>query len=452
MNLLKNILNYFRNNPLAIILILAVIYFISHSIFYALSFPLHVIPDEREHLALVQEYRSNGNNIFAEREPTHFHLYAYTWIPSLYHVSLAFLLNFNFDFLGITDLMFLRVINILLGLCSLVLLYLTSLKVTKSQKLSLIVMLLLLNTTMFIMLPTGLNYGNLINLLFYFALYFFVRYIYDKNGNFLLLSIIFMLLACIAKYTILPLLCVFIILTTFYLIKNKWKLTDFTRIFNNLSKLRIILLIFTGIILTYFVAIYVTSMVKYQTYRPECSQVFSREECFKNPIYARTQGWIERKTEANPKLKPVDLYGEAWLRRMLTSSHGMLTNKFLFSNEATSFIIVLFLVSFVSSTLFVRNKDKLYYYFVITFFLYFLFLFLFNYRTQILYTPPITMVAVQGRYLFPVLPLIYLAATMRIKYTKKSNLLINTFLTIFSLLIIYNTLHTYYSIPDEYIN
>ena len=158
---------------------------------------------------------------------------------------------------------------------------------------------------------------------------------------------------------------------------------------------------------------YVVNQVSYGTYAPECTQVMSKSKCLKNPIFSRG---VELEKITNPAitLDRVD-YLERWSKNMSNRTFGIFGHR---SFDPHRYIyVVMILGLFLGAIGFIRyvNKKDIGILILLFFSSFYIFVLLRQHYSEYLRTG-IAELAVQGRYSFAVLPLVYIIA---LHYTLK---------------------------------
>ncbi len=374
--------------------LLVSIFIIMLSVFFSLNTKAGIPPDERSHFNLITRYYES--HLFSIDSPYIEHnLTSSPREPSLYHASLGKL----FKLIKIEpNIARLRIVN--LGLLVLFLLgvYLFLKELSATGFSYHIFMVLLLNSTMLPFLFASVNYDNLVNVSSIFLTLFFLRLwkkLSDKN---LLFYMFFLIVGSMTKISFLPLAFIYTIILFIHYRNN------FKEILVIIKSNKLILVVLT-ICIALFSYFWFYNLVVYRNLSPSCIQEYSHDECMKNSIYERGQ-----KLHLNDPLKSspatIDNYFNSWKNGMISGIFG------IFSHDSTTtsadFSVIMFYFFALGIILsIVRNKNDRFKNSMLlgALLIYSAFVFHATYggylRTGLLG------IARQGRYLFPILPLVF---------------------------------------------
>jgi hypothetical protein len=334
---------------------------------------------------------------------------------------LSFWLNarvINLNFTGVEDYVILRFFNLIISVGSLIVVYLTSKEVIKKKYYNLLPVFLLANTLMFVFLSSAVSYDNLSNFFIYLTIYYFVKYIkYRKTDSFLFL-IVFQILALLTKFTIAPVVFIEVILILISFLKKGGANRILKEIYLKYKILGVILLFS----LSLGVLLYGVNFFKYGQVQVKCEKILTVEQCMRNGVYSRDKSmdlydfsnlseFIEILKE---RITPVEYLG-SWILSMTQKTFGILGHQVLLMPAYFSNIyIVLGSILLIITTRAWKKEDILETNLIIISLFYFLVLLIYqNYWSYII--RGLLNVAVQGRYLFPVLPLIYMVFSRYLK-------------------------------------
>ena len=176
-------------------------YFGVRLIFFALSISPAVPPDEVSHAGLCKVF--SKVLLLPDNSPATYEFGLVTNIPWLYYWIMGKLLHLNF--LGISDLVFCRLLNIPLAFGTIYFIRQTLLLLTKDRLAQLLLVVLLTNTAMFSLLSASVSYDNLANLLSAMAIYYLLAFFRERSAPRLAATILCQLAGCLCKITFLPL-------------------------------------------------------------------------------------------------------------------------------------------------------------------------------------------------------------------------------------------------------
>jgi hypothetical protein len=169
--------------------------------FLALSVSPFVPPDEVTHAGLCKVFSQVF--WFPVNAPETFQFGLVTNSPWLYYWSMGKLLHLNF--FGISDLQFLRILNLPLAFGSILFTWRTLLLLGQSRLSQLLLIVVLTNTPMFSLLSASVSYDNLTNLLAAMSIYYLCAFLKRRSGDLLAGALLTMLLGCLTKVSFLPL-------------------------------------------------------------------------------------------------------------------------------------------------------------------------------------------------------------------------------------------------------
>ncbi|MBD3351651.1 MAG: hypothetical protein GF364_09215 [Candidatus Lokiarchaeota archaeon] len=395
-------------------LIIVLLLFLFQSYYFVFTTGAGVAPDENYHLSVSTihnknpypfVYNTDESYIYGDLENT----------PFLYHSINGGLINLNFYKLPL--IIYLRLFSPIIGLFSLLTLYKITKLVIQDGLLSVIPGILLTHTLMFTMISGVVSYDNLTILFSLQSIYFLLKFMEKYNLKYFLLLIIFVCLGSLTKASFLPLaVLISLVFLVYTIYTKKYKdLPKFRFEFN--KKFNIILFIIASLTLISLVYLYIGNFLKFGNYLPTCDQVLSHDICYnRNGVYNRDYNLINNRP---PEFTPQPIYTsfKEWTVLYTKSLFGLLTHKmmFFFKYSLAPFIVVSCL-SFIGML-----KSKLSYnkYLISTLFIftgYVFIAFIYNYLD---YVEKGKWIATQGRYILPVLPLLYV---LIVYYLKQINL------------------------------
>ncbi len=186
-------------------------YFGLRLLFLALNISSFVPPDEVTHAGICKVF--SRTLLFPENGPDTYEFGLVTTIPWLYYWSMGKVLHLNF--FGLTDLVFLRIINIPLAFGTIFFARRTLRLVSDSLLTQLLLTAVLTNCAMFTLLSASVSYDNLTNLCAAMSIYYLFASFKEQSGQLLAASILCQLAGCLTKITFLPLVPVLALLLIF---------------------------------------------------------------------------------------------------------------------------------------------------------------------------------------------------------------------------------------------
>lgn len=385
-------------------------------------------------------------------------------LPSyLYHYITSFYLRGVMVFTGSqeTQVFMLRLVNVALGVMALLMLVSVFKRINKSQLTINLTIAWLTFTGMFVWVFAGLSYDNLSILLFFYLLYELIGLKDKLDLKHLLLSVCTALLLVLVKETYVPIVLIsFLMLLAWHLKKSGIKQTYLTldksyRKSWKSSRFVVIALIVGTIVLGgLFFERYVGNYINYGKVTPSCNQVHAEEECLQNSIYRRNTGtrreYLSAKQAGNVKLDSAFGFTKQWVGLIYERTYFYRGHQTLIDTQSSRIvasisavmILLLLLYSLATSKGFSAVTWAL----AIITIAYILLVFLYNLNTYHYYGYPF---AIQGRYLLPVLPFVYMAIVTALValYGRLSSMARHSLVLVNLLLIVANlAVHTPYII------
>jgi hypothetical protein len=410
-------LKKFMKNKETLLLFIILSIFLTFGLYLSFNINVGISPDENYHLNVSKAY----SKTWLMPENTE-ETYVYGDITRLPYLS--FWLNarlINSNFVGIQDFIILRLFNLVVSSCSLVIVYLISREVINRRYFNVIPVFLLANTLMFVFLSSAINYDNLSNFFIYLSIYFFARFFKYKKSNTLLYLIISQILALLTKFTIAPIVLIEFVLIIVNLIKSRNIKKTIQEAFEKYKILSVIVLI----LLLLGILLYGINVIKFGGITPSCDRILTEEQCMHNALFVRNMNLEksairnidELKNTLKARITPLE-YLSAWIVSITQKVYGIMGHKALLMNK---YFVNIYLTIFGILTLtFIRkwrSTDSLETKLTVLSIFYLLILLI--YHNYISYLQRgVFELALQGRYLFPVLPLIYI---LLIRYLKVVN-------------------------------
>lgn len=408
----SKLFNIFNFHGEKVIFGFIVVFFLFFSIFLALNLKENIIPDENTHLLISYEFsktlgipQATGEilkqGIILEHNP-----FLYYWINGRI-ISGVYFFNSTIDEWNL--LIILRFFNVFLAIGTVFYCYLSSKEIIKSKYWQLLPSFLLTNTIMFVFLSSGVSYDNLANLLSFIGIFYFLRLL--KKKDYLentLKWMIFILLGTLVKMTITPLAFVMGILWLVFSLKNKL-LVSIQRI--NSAKIYKLFIVFFLLVITNF-SIYGLNIMRFGSLVPNCGDIYSQDICSQNQFGIRRQIYgLDHKLSVLESIQlgypqPISYFFDSWIDHMLIRIYGILGHQVYYPHLIIIFYRLLFFWIFVMAIKYWKNPPFsiisnlgifLFYVFVV---------FITNYNSELTYG--FKQIAIQGRYIFPVISIFYM--------------------------------------------
>lgn len=416
-----------------LLLAIILLFFLAFTSFFALKTKKGISPDENYHYHVSMFY-SETLGIPENSEET-FIYGDITRTPFLYFWTSGRIINANFT--GLSDLIVIRFVNLLYSLGVLIFVYLLSKEVIKNKYLQLVPLFFLSNTLMFVFLSGSVSYDNLANLFSIASIYFLIRHLKEKKSSSLILWLIAITAGLLTKLTLAPLVLIEFVLLIWEYFKNR-KLPKITKL--RKSHYAGILLVVLFIVLN--IIVYGVNIFRFKSLTPSCIQVLTHEECSKNALYLR-ELTVER-TDIYSKSGLLEVFDKRlspyeyvfdWVLSMASRTYGVFGHRsYAISNWLASLYVVYFGGIFLLGVRKFKKEDKTLNSLVIIAAFYITFVLFFHNYLNYLKTGRY-LLALQGRYLFPVLPVFYVASIAFVEKVK--NKIFRTILLLSGLLLFF---------------
>lgn len=404
-----------RINKEKIILILILLVFGILITFLAFKLRMGISPDSFYHLEVSKVYSTtlgipdNTPDTYKYRDITRI-AYLYFWINGR-------VLNINNGF--INEVILLRIVNVIYSFGTVFVMYLLSKEIIKKRYDRVLPLFFLTSTLMFVFLSSSINYDNLANLLSILSIFFFVKFVKSKlDIKYLLWMILFLCLGGLTKFTVLPLAFILIVLS----IVDIFRKIDLLRSIKlNKYFLLLIPILFFGIL---NIELYGTNILKYGGLEPACEKILTHEQCLTNGVYFRDNvtfpstkidnfGDIFNLIQSGDRVSPFGYFFK-WVPNFVMKIYGIMGDSSLFMNSIYTYVYIgVFLISILLGLIYYKKWKILDIYFVLIFLFYMLILFIFqNYDMYLKHNH--FYLGLQGRYIFPVISIMYILFTKSI--------------------------------------
>lgn len=396
--------------------------FLVSTIWFALTSRFPMAFDENYHYGIIQHYAQQWSPFFSS-PPAHSEaLGDVTRYPSyLYH----YLMSFPYRLISLfvhTDgikIIILRFINIGMFVGALLLFKKLLQEARVSDAVSNVVLLLFVLTPTVPFLAAQISYDNLLVLTSTLLLYLLLRYMrHAREGqlriDLLLIVIILCLLASIIQYSFLPIFFAVFLYLSFYTLHflRHQKDTITRQLYKSFAVITPRLKIVLGVLLLLSVGMfaerYAVSIVNFKTPIPACDQVVSTESCLQYGPYARDSK-LKAQKEDGPAHWSVAKYSSYWVGQTVHELFFAIT----YSYENDPPLPIIYTTAWVVGALgialvvlqmkkILKNQAFGMMGFISVF--YIVVLLVYNHQSYVeLHWP----VAIHGRYLVPLLPLMY---------------------------------------------
>ncbi|HEX2769758.1 MAG TPA: hypothetical protein VHN12_10795 [Geobacteraceae bacterium] len=190
-------------------------YFGARLVFFALNISSFVPPDEVTHAGLCKIFSKTF--LLPTNSPETYQFGLVTNTPWLYYWTMGKLLHLNF--FGLSDLVFLRLLNIPLAFATVWYAVRLLLLLTDNRLCLLLLIVAMTNTPMFSLLSASVSYDNLANLLAAMAIYYQFAFFRNRSAGLIVASLLCQMAGSLTKNTLLPLILILNVL----LFINEWR-------------------------------------------------------------------------------------------------------------------------------------------------------------------------------------------------------------------------------------
>jgi hypothetical protein len=424
MNIMIRIANYIKTKKF---LYLVVAFFAAQSIFFAAAINYKVPSDEEYHYTFINYYAQKSiaaGPIISDQNEL-FNLGDIQRTPSyLFHYVMSFYLRIVQVFTTAveTNVFMLRLLNISFGVVALFLLVRLARKIGVSQLTTNLTIAWLSMTGMFIWVFAGISYDNLAIALFFLFLLQIVKLYESLHARQLVQTIAAGIALVLVKETYLPIVILGCIgLLSYYAVRLGLKNAIHTVVESAYATWKssrrpmfILLCVFTVIISVLFIERYAVNLARYNKFNPTCDQVHTVDECMQQGIYRRNTGqkreFEQRKKIENVQLDSLPVFSAKWAGYIYQRTYfyrGM--QSIPASQKASRLAIVTALFAgllLAYGAMHIRTLRPAQIGLAILTIAYLLMVLLYNFNTYRFYGYPF---AIQGRYILPILPFIYMA-------------------------------------------
>lgn len=281
-NVLKEEVPSFRHFKWAVTIFLT--YFGLRLIYFATSISPAIPPDEATHFGICQIF--SRAFFFPTNSPETYEYGLVTNIPWLYYWTMGKLLHLNF--FGISDLVFLRLLNIPLAFGTVYYTWRLMRLLTEDSPSQILLVVAMTNTMMFSFISATVTYDNLTNLLAAASTFYLFAYLNEHAGNMLMASLICQMLGCLTKKAFLPLVLVLTLILIVNGIKNirPFLLTAIKEYFQHSGKRSLALFTLLAA-LALNLQLYGGNYLRYHKFDPPMEEVLTVESAMQNRLAAR---------------------------------------------------------------------------------------------------------------------------------------------------------------------
>jgi hypothetical protein len=382
-------------------------WFIVQGIFFVLTTRIGLPPDENYHVTFIRLFTENGFLPFVTNQADYLALGEIVRTPFfLYHYLFGFMAMLIGT--GDTAVLFMRFVNLLIGVGSLVLVYRIALELKLSRLARNLTVWMLAGTLMFVFVSASVSYDNLFIFLSLASVWLLLKLLHKVTARQALLLLVTVAAGSLVKVNFLPIaVAVLVILTVRYRRSFKAVWADVASSFGRTRWLNISLCVVLAALTFLIVHRYGYNLVKYQAYAPSCTQVQSVEACRSNALFVRNE-MVFGSGRLNASKDPIE-YAYDWVPLIQNRTYGVFAHETLVPIKITrAWLQVLVVVAVIAVIRMWRKQDRLITLVLGLALFYTAVLMAENYRIYL--GSGRFDFAVHGRYLFAVLPLLYLVS------------------------------------------
>ncbi len=311
------------------------------------------------------------------------------------------------------QLVFLRLVNVFYSVLTVIFAHKLAKEFIQKKWWALLVTFLMTSTLMFVFLSGGVSYDNLANLCAAAGTLYLVRAL--KGRKIITNSLLWIIaigVGILVKKTILPLALIMIVLWVIFMIKNRRQVNLKTEFNWKFAIVTVFALLVVGV----NISVYGVNLVKYMEPIPDCTDLLPQSQCDLSVYVRRAKelGFPEvkltlRDVIEQQKTNPINYVNEYWLNRMLKTIYGIMGHKAYFPPLIITFYRLLYLFVFILAVKYWQKREYAFYALVIITLFYILAIIISSYNEELM--SDFRHVAVQGRYLFPILAPFYVLVT-----------------------------------------
>jgi hypothetical protein len=267
------------------VLVLSV-YFLARLVYFAIYLDHSIPPDEVEHFAKTQVY---GETLWVPERaasPASYVRATLGYEPGAYYLLAGKLAHLNV--FGISDLLFLRLLSVLLGLGMVYVGWRFVERITENRIAQVLFVVMLTNTTMVVVTQSSVTYDALANLLGALALLLLLSFFIEKTAATLVGLLLCLALGTLTKTPMIP-FAGFLILCLLFHERGKFReLGGLLRAhFSSRSPARWISIVILAVLILLNVGLYGRNLIKFGHFVPQPEQVLPFEQIMQSPAGSR---------------------------------------------------------------------------------------------------------------------------------------------------------------------
>ena len=395
------------------ILFLLLVLFVVCAAYFALHLRRGIIPDEPSHFYISTLFSTTWGFpevteralILGHRQFDRFP-FLYYWINGRVLHLASLVLPAMTEWHG---MLVLRLSSVIYSMLTLVFVYSLAGEVLRKRWWPLLAVFFTSSTLMFTFMSGGISYDNLTILCATAGIYYLVKTLRGKKPVTNSLAWIFFIsLGALVKKTILPLALVMFICWVVYLVVKRKQL-DLQIAIN--WKL-IVTAVLTLAVVGFNLSLYGVNLIRYGSLLPKCKELYTPAQCELSVFKQRAiemefpeENLSLRDVVTQKKQDPVNYLSEFWLDNMRNGVYGILGHEVYVPVHLDSYYSLFFFFILLLAVRYWGGKDGVFYTLLLLVVVYFGTIFYINYTSEL--KTDFRHIAIQGRYLFPILAPFY---------------------------------------------
>jgi hypothetical protein len=267
-----------------LIIAVAILYFIIRLIYFATHINPAIPPDEVAHMGISMAY-SRVLSI-PQNGPETYEFGLVTHQPFLYYWVMGKFVHLNV--FSMDNLIFLRFINGILGVITAIYALKWAKLFTANKLVHILTVIIITNTLMATGMFASVSYDNLANLFGAMSIYYMSLFFDKRRINILAMFLICLFAGCLSKITFLPLALILIVIL---LARERRSLKNLPEhlmgIFKPLCTLRLVLWLFTVVLLVFNGILYGGNLLTFHSLNPPADKVIGLKNAMQYRIFAR---------------------------------------------------------------------------------------------------------------------------------------------------------------------
>lgn len=303
-------------------------WFLLQGVLIAATIKLGLPPDENEHLGIIAYFASNNFNPFAPQTGSFFLGDVEREVSYIYHLLLAPFYTL-FSYFGNLAPYALRIINVIFGASSLFILKKIGEQLSMPRHVTHFTVFALSSTLMFVFLNASVNYDNLVNLIALTSFYVTILLLQKFSIRRVLGLVALILFGSLAKYTYLPLAVILSAIASWSIYTNRSQLASMIgNFFKRRSWQSMALIAVLVLLLGLFAERIGGNLLMYGKVNPRCNVVHTIEECQESALFSRNYALSQEEAEQQG-LMSIFEFAPRWTVQNIPGIYGIYAHRSL---------------------------------------------------------------------------------------------------------------------------